>query len=141
MVVIINKSLAKVYIIAGDGSKERKEIIQTPKTRGSIRKVSFPDNLTSIFKDIKIKQRRDRLKCGESYEVSDYVFTTSSGTLIDVTNLSHAWENLLNIMVTHTGIEPMSLFLSYKLEIAYVIPVTMNSIIYNVDFFLKPWYE
>lgn len=27
--------------------------------------------------------------------VSDYVFTTSSGSLIDVTNLSHAWEHLL----------------------------------------------
>ena len=94
-IVKVNKSLAKVYIIAGDGSKERKQIIQVPKTRGSIREVSFPDNLTSIFKDIRIKQRRDRLKCGESYEVSDYVFTTSSGSLIDVTNLSHAWEHLL----------------------------------------------
>ena len=27
--------------------------------------------------------------------MSDYVFTTSSGSLIDVVNLSHAWENIL----------------------------------------------
>jgi len=97
----VNKSLAKVYIIAGDGSKERKEIIQTPKTRGSIREVSFPDNLTSIFKDIKIRQKSDRLKCGESYEVSDYIFTTSTGNLIDVVNLSHAWESILKKCKLH----------------------------------------
>ncbi len=91
----VNKSLAKVYIIAADGSKERKQIIQVPKTKRSIREVPFPTNLVSILKDIQIKQKKDRLRCGESYKTSNYVFTTSSGTLIDVTNLSHAWEKIL----------------------------------------------
>ncbi|AWK52803.1 recombinase XerC [Clostridium beijerinckii] len=91
----VNKSLSKVYIIAADGSKERKQIIQVPKTKGSIREVSFPLNLTSAFNDLKLKQKRYKLKCGLSYENSDYIFTTSSGSLIDVTNLSHAWENIL----------------------------------------------
>lgn len=91
----VNKSLAKVYIIAADGSKERKQIIQVPKTRGSIRDVPFPPNLVTVFKEIKRKQKADKLKCGESYEMSDYVFTTSSGRLIDVANLSHAWEKIL----------------------------------------------
>lgn len=91
----INKSLAKVYIIAADGSKERKQIIQVPKTRGSIREVAFPPNLVTVFKDLQRRQKADKLKCGESYKMSDYVFTTSSGSLIDVVNLSHAWENIL----------------------------------------------
>jgi integrase len=82
-------------LIAADGSKERKQIIQTPKTKGSIREVSFPLNLESAFKNLKLKQKRDKLKCGLSYENSDYIFTTSSGSLIDVTNLSHAWEKIL----------------------------------------------
>lgn len=91
----INKSLSKVYIIAADGSKERKQIIQVPKTKGSIRDVSFPCGLASAFNDLKLKQKRYKLKCGLSYEQSDYIFTTSSGSLIDVTNLSHAWKNIL----------------------------------------------
>ena len=91
----VNKSLSKVYLIAADGSKERKQIIQIPKTKGSIREVSFPDNLVSTFNNLKLKQKRYRLKCGASYEESNYVFTTSSGSLIDVTNLSHAWERIL----------------------------------------------
>lgn len=40
-------------------------------------------------------QKQDKLKCGGSYETSNYIFTTSSGGLIDVTNLSHAWKNIL----------------------------------------------
>ena len=53
----VNKSLAKVYIIAADGSKERKQIIQVPKTRGSIRDVAFPPNLVTVFKDITEKTK------------------------------------------------------------------------------------
>jgi len=75
--------------------QRKKQIIQIPKTKGSIREVSFPDNLVSDFNNLKLKQKRCKLKCGASYEESDYVFTTSSGSLIDVTNLSHAWENIL----------------------------------------------
>lgn len=91
----VNKSLSKVYLIGADGSRERKQIIQIPKTKGSIRDVSFPDNLVLAFNNLKLKQKRYKLKCGASYEESDYIFTTSSGSLIDVTNLSHAWENIL----------------------------------------------
>lgn len=94
-IIKVNKSLAKAYIISADGSKERKQIIQVPKTKRSIREVPFPTNLVTVLKDIQKKQKRDKLKCGESYEVSNYVFTTSSGTLIDVTNLSHAWQKIL----------------------------------------------
>lgn len=97
----VNKSLAKVYIIAADGSKERKQIIQVPKTRGSIRDVAFPPNLVTVFKEIKRKQKADKLKCGESYEISNYVFTTSSGSLIDVANLSRAWKNILKKYKLH----------------------------------------
>ena len=58
----INKSLSKVYIIAADGSKERKQIIQIPKTKGSIREVSFPPNLALAFNDLKLKQKKIQIK-------------------------------------------------------------------------------
>ena len=38
-IIKVNKSLAKAYIISADGSKERKHIIQVPKTKRSIREV------------------------------------------------------------------------------------------------------
>eukprot|EP00831_Metopus_contortus_P056846 TRINITY_DN4906_c0_g1_i1.p1 TRINITY_DN4906_c0_g1~~TRINITY_DN4906_c0_g1_i1.p1 ORF type:complete len:232 (-),score=33.40 TRINITY_DN4906_c0_g1_i1:468-1163(-) len=94
-IINVSKSLAKVYIFEDDGSKLRKQIIQTPKTVSSYREIPFPQNLNSVFKDIRIKQKRNKLKCGDSYIKSNYIFTTESGTNIDVTNLSHAWEKLL----------------------------------------------
>ena len=52
-------------------------------------------SLNSVFKDLKIKQKRNKLRCGECYHESNYIFTTQSGTNIDVTNLSHAWDRIL----------------------------------------------
>lgn len=91
----VNKSLVKVYFFEADGSKTRKQIIQTPKTKSSYREIPFPENLNILFRDIKIKQKRNKLRCGSSYIKSDYIFTTESGTNIDVTNLSHAWARIL----------------------------------------------
>lgn len=91
----VNKSLAKVYIFQADGSKERKQIIQTPKTLSSNREVPFPRNLNILFKDLMIRQKRNKLKCGSLYKDSNFIFTTESGKNIDVTNLSHAWAKIL----------------------------------------------
>ncbi|WP_428817684.1 tyrosine-type recombinase/integrase [Clostridium butyricum] len=91
----INKSLGKVYLFDSDGNKTRKQIIQSPKTTSSNREIPFPKSLNSVFKDIKIKQKRNKIRCGECYKDSNYVFTTQIGTHIDVTNLSHAWDRIL----------------------------------------------
>lgn len=91
----INKSLGKVYLFDADGNKTRKQIIQPPKTASSNRQIPFPKTLNSVFKDIMIKQMKNKLKCGESYKESNFIFTTESGSHIDVTNLSHAWDKIL----------------------------------------------
>lgn len=57
--------------------------------------MAFWDNLVSDLNNLKLKPKRCKLKCGASYEESNYVFTTSTGSLIDVPNLSHAWEHIL----------------------------------------------
>lgn len=94
-IISINKSLGKVYLFDSEGNKTRKQIIQAPKTTSSIREIPFPMSLNSVFKDLKIKQKRNKLRCGECYHESNYIFTTQSGTNIDVTNLSHAWDRIL----------------------------------------------
>lgn len=91
----INKSLGKVYLFDADGNKTRKQIIQPPKTLSSNRQIPFPKTLNSVFKDIMIKQMKNKLKCGECYKESNFIFTTESGNHIDVTNLSHAWDRIL----------------------------------------------
>lgn len=91
----INKSLGKVYLFDSEGNKTRKQIIQPPKTTSSNRQIPFPKTLNSIFKDIIIRQMKNKLKCGECYKESNFIFTTETGTHIDVTNLSHAWDNIL----------------------------------------------
>lgn len=91
----INKSLGKVYFFDAEGNRVRKQVIQSPKTISSNRQIPFPRSLNSVFRDIKIKQKMNKLKCGESYVESNFVFTTQSGSNIDVTNLSHAWDKIL----------------------------------------------
>eukprot|EP00831_Metopus_contortus_P056849 TRINITY_DN4906_c0_g1_i7.p2 TRINITY_DN4906_c0_g1~~TRINITY_DN4906_c0_g1_i7.p2 ORF type:complete len:155 (-),score=33.55 TRINITY_DN4906_c0_g1_i7:701-1165(-) len=115
-IINVSKSLAKVYIFEDDGSKLRKQIIQTPKTVSSYREIPFPQNLNSVFKDIRIKQKRNKLKCGDSYIKSNYIFTTESGTNIDVTNLSHAWEKLLKKNnLKHKKISCSKAYICYKI--------------------------
>lgn len=65
----VNKSLSKVYIIESDESRERKQIIQSPKSMHSIRTIPFPKSLKHLFRDLQVKQKINKLRCGKSYSL------------------------------------------------------------------------
>lgn len=92
----VERSLKQVNIIAADGSKEYKTIIQTPKSKTSIRTVPIPSALIPIIKEhVKIKTS-EKLKAGSSYINSDYIFTTELGKTIDARNLTKCYKRILN---------------------------------------------
>ncbi|ADL52171.1 tyrosine-type recombinase/integrase [Clostridium cellulovorans] len=97
LTISIERTVIKTYIIDSDGSRVRKNIVQIPKTKTSIRTVSFPEKLLSIFEEVKAKQDEYKARFPESFAENefDFVFTSSTGNLLDSTNISHSWDNLL----------------------------------------------
>ncbi|MBK1811567.1 site-specific integrase [Clostridium sp. YIM B02505] len=93
--ICIKRSLSKTYLIDEDGSRKKQTIIQTPKNSHSIRTIPFPESLLPLFKELEIKQKKDKLAAGELYVNSDYIFTTAIGNLIDVGNLYNSYASLL----------------------------------------------
>lgn len=91
----VQRSIKQVKVIASDETSEYKTLIQTPKTKTSIRTVPIPSSLVPILENHKTLQQQDREKAGSSYVESDFVFTTESGNNIDTRNLRRAYERLL----------------------------------------------
>ena len=92
----VNRSIKQVSIIAGDGTRSFKTILQTPKTKGSLRTVTVPDNLINILKAHSSIQKLEKLKAGSCYvKDTDYIFTTELGKTIDASNLTKQYKRLL----------------------------------------------
>lgn len=91
----VERSIKKVNIINSDDSKEYKTIIQTPKSKNSVRTVPIPSNLIQVLKEHKNSQLKEKLKAGPSYVDDNYVFSTELGKTIDARNLTRSYKRLL----------------------------------------------
>lgn len=91
----VNRSIKQVNIIDQNGDKEYKTIEQVPKTKRSLRTVPIPSKLIDVLNTHSIRQKTEKLKAGDSYVKSDYVFTTELGTTIDASNLTKQYKKLL----------------------------------------------
>jgi len=91
----VQRSIKQVNIIAADGTREYKTIIQTPKSKNSNRTVPIPSSLIKVLKEHKVKQQEEKLKAGASYNKSDFVFTTEIGKTIDARNLVKCYARIL----------------------------------------------
>ncbi|RXI58087.1 tyrosine-type recombinase/integrase [Clostridium tetani] len=91
----VERTIKEVNIIDANGNREYKTIIQTPKTKKSTRAVPFPENLLPILEKHKNSQKLDKLKYGELYIKSDFVFTTETGKNIIARNMTKSYKRLL----------------------------------------------
>lgn len=91
----VERSIRQLNIINANETKEYKTIIQTPKSKSSIRVVSIPSNLIPVLKEHEKKQKLEKVKAGPSYIESDFVFTTELGKNIDARNLLRSYKRLL----------------------------------------------
>lgn len=99
----VNRTLQRVTEIDRDGNRESKIIEQLPKTKNSIRTVPIPQNILSRLKDYRVEQNKNRLKLGEAYLNSNYVFCNNLGYPIDDKRPAR---NLKSIL-TKLNIEPI----------------------------------
>ncbi len=91
----VERTIKRVNIIAADGSKKYTTLIQTPKTKNSIRTVPIPSKIITILNEHKIAQKKEKMKAGPSYIDSDFMFTTEIGKNIDARNLTKCYERIL----------------------------------------------
>lgn len=91
----VQRSIKQVKIIAADETSEYKTIVQTPKTKGSVRTVPIPSNLIPILEQHKVTQQEEKEKAGSSYKDTGFIFTTETGNNIDTRNLRRAYERML----------------------------------------------
>lgn len=93
--VNVNKSIKRVKIINSDGTYEYKFLVQSPKTKSSLRVVPIPSSLIPMLKEHLKTQRLEKFKAGFDYEENNLVFPTTNGTPISSKNLFKSYKNLL----------------------------------------------
>ncbi len=95
--ISIKRMVATVKIIEDENKSERKTIVQSTKTKGSVRTIPLPSSLKPILRKLKVMQNKDILKAGDSFpeENNDFIFLSSTGNLLDTSNLSRSWERFL----------------------------------------------
>jgi len=94
--VNVSKNIKLVRDIAQDGTYSYKTIVQTPKTKGSIRRVPIPKALIPVLKNHILLEKEKHQKNGVEFTPESLIFTTDSCKHVDARNLSRAWDRLLN---------------------------------------------
>ena len=93
--VSVSKNIKLVRDIEKDGTYSYKTVIQTPKTKSSIRRVPIPTALIpALKKHIQLEREKHR-KNGLDFTPDTLIFTTDSCKHVDARNLSRAWVRLL----------------------------------------------
>lgn len=92
----VNKSVKRVTEIDRLGQKGKsKFIIQTPKTKTSIRKVPIPKNLVNEIQNHKKRQDIEKDNALYLYTDNNLIFCTDSGTIIDSRNVLRQFKKIL----------------------------------------------
>ncbi|MDY4127964.1 site-specific integrase [Peptostreptococcus porci] len=81
--ITVEETLQKTYIFDDNLNKSLQDVQQTPKTENGVRVIPLPSSLVPKLKEHRKTQLENRLKYGESYHISDYVFTDEIGRTID----------------------------------------------------------
>lgn len=77
-----------------NGKRKFTKTIQSPKTKNSIRTIPLPDSLIDVFKEVKVKQNKNKLLHGDRYNRNneEYVFLSREGELLSRTCVLTAWK-------------------------------------------------
>lgn len=81
--ITVEEALQKTYVFDDNLNKSLQDVQQTPKTENGVRVIPLPSSLVPKLKEQCKTQLENRLKYGESYHISDYVFTDEIGRTID----------------------------------------------------------
>lgn len=99
----VTNTVQKTYIFDDSMNKKIKTIEQTPKTENGTRSIPLPISLIPRLRAHRKTQLENKLKYGQSYNISDYVFTDELGRIIDNKKPNRNLQAILKKL----GIEPI----------------------------------
>ncbi|MDU5350436.1 MAG: site-specific integrase [Peptostreptococcus sp.] len=99
----VTNTVQKTYIFDDSMNKKIKTIEQTPKTENGTRSIPLPVSLIPRLRSHRKTQLENKLKYGQSYNISDYVFTDELGRIIDNKKPNRNLQTILKKL----GIEPI----------------------------------
>ena len=92
----VNKTLTNIAEISENGRGKMNKIIQTPKTKCSIRKVDIPVSLANILRKYKIKQAENKLKSNVRYQNNNLVFCNKYGKYLNARDIRADFKTILS---------------------------------------------
>ena len=93
--VSISRNIKKTYVFDDNENKELKRLIQTPKTKSSIRTIPYPEELDILLNKWEKEQKEIRLAMGKEYIYEDYIFADKNGKPINEKVLPRAFKKIL----------------------------------------------
>lgn len=92
----VNKTYKYITDVSREGRKHTRGIIQTPKTKNSIRYVPIPQALCEQLKQYKLKQSEHRLKLANLYNDNNLIFCTVYGKYLDSSNVRKKFNKVID---------------------------------------------
>lgn len=99
----VYNTIQRIFVFDDNMKKKLKTIEQTPKTENGTRVIPLPVSLIPKLKEHRKRQLENKLKYGQSYNISDYVFTDEMGRIIDNKKPNRNLQSILKTL----GIEPI----------------------------------
>lgn len=99
----VYNTIQRTFVFDDNMKKKLKTIEQTPKTENGTRTIPLPMSLIPKLKEHRKRQLENKLKYGQSYNISDYVFTDEIGKIIDNKKPNRNLQSILKTL----GIEPI----------------------------------
>lgn len=91
----INKTIVYIAEVSEEGREKLERVIQTPKTKNSIRKVSIPTFLVDKLTEYKENQAKNKLKSSKRYEENNLVFCNRYGKYLDSSSVRRKFKKVL----------------------------------------------
>ncbi|WP_455104163.1 site-specific integrase [Peptostreptococcus sp.] len=99
----VYNTIPRTFVFDDKMKKKLKTIEQTPKTENGTRVIPLSASLIPKLKEHRKRQLENKLKYGQSYNISDYAFTDEIGRIIDNKKPNRNLQSILKTL----GIEPI----------------------------------
>ena len=93
--ISVTKNMKRVCDVSEDGRGESKIVVQTPKTKSSIRNIDIPILFKNELKQYKLKQTKDLFKLGIKVSDNTFVFLSPRNKHLAKTNVLKKFKKIL----------------------------------------------
>lgn len=107
--ISVNKAIKAVTEVSREGRHNYKIILQTPKTKNSIRTVPIPNELVTKLKEYKFKQFQQIQLLQNMYNNNNLVFCSTAGTYLNDSNIRKRLNKIIASINTNNNY-----FISHK---------------------------